>query len=295
MKKCSALLAILPLSLTLALPVSANMAAPADPDLGSTVSFEKNDSLTVTDEVLDIVVTGSTAEITATYTMENLTQAPVSTPALFLAPNTGDGGVEVWADGVSLPFTTESYQLEFDGEATADTWRSSVLTVWSMSDRNKDRVEGISFQLAFQPGQTREVVVSYPYRLGGYPDYDFNVKRGEIEYYLAPCQLWGGFENLTINLYLDKDMPVLKDSGQLEFEKVAPRTYQYHTDQPTEGYLRLVVDESPIQEFFSTLRSPYLPMMLMFLSPVILIVLAVVILVVWSIRRRRRKNKLPPL
>ena len=48
------------------------------------------------------------------------------------------------------------------------------------------------------------VTVSYPYRLGGYPDYDWNVKRGEILYYLAPAALWQDFQSLTINLYLDE-------------------------------------------------------------------------------------------
>lgn len=46
------------------LPTSANMGPPADPDVGSSITFERNDALAVTEEVLDIRVTGSTAEIT---------------------------------------------------------------------------------------------------------------------------------------------------------------------------------------------------------------------------------------
>ena len=52
----------------------------------------------------------------------------------------------------------------------------------------------------FEPGETCDVVVSYTYALGGYPGYDFNVKRGELRYYLTPAALWNGFEDLTIDL-----------------------------------------------------------------------------------------------
>ena len=83
------------------LPASANMDPPADPDVGPSINFKRNDALAVTEEVLDIRVTGSTAEITATYSMVNSTDQAVSTP------NTGDGSVEVMADGVSVPCSTD--------------------------------------------------------------------------------------------------------------------------------------------------------------------------------------------
>lgn len=65
----------------------------------------------------------------------------------------------------------------------------------------------------FQPQETYSVVVSYDYNLGGYPELDFNAKRGELEYYLAPAAMWKDFSDLTIRLYLDQDMPVLVDSS----------------------------------------------------------------------------------
>ncbi|MEG1809400.1 MAG: hypothetical protein RR244_06080, partial [Oscillospiraceae bacterium] len=61
-----------------------------------------------------------------------------------------------------------------------------------------------------------DVVVSYRYRPGGYPDYDFNAKIGRIEYYLAPAAMWNDFGGITINLKLDEDMPVISSSN-LEF------------------------------------------------------------------------------
>ncbi len=62
-----------------------------------------------------------------------------------------------------------------------------------------------------------------------YPDYNFDAKRGTIEYYLGSAVMWKDFSNLTINLYLDEDMPIIKSSN-LEFEKVDTRTYQYVSD-----------------------------------------------------------------
>lgn len=95
------------------MPVFANMAAPKDPDVGSSITFERNDALAVTEEVLDIKVTGSTADITAAYSMTNVTNETVSTPVMFLAPNTGDGSVEVIVDGEAVPFSMDTYTLSY--------------------------------------------------------------------------------------------------------------------------------------------------------------------------------------
>lgn len=222
MKRLSAVSALaLILLLLRPVPASANMAAPADPDVGSSITFERNDALAVTEEVLDIRVTGATAEITAVYSMVNVTDQPVSTPVMFLAPNTGDGGVEVKADGACVPCSIEQYVLDHAAQITAQDWRYAVLSRDADADPDGERVDGISFQLDFGPGEAYEVSVSYPYRLGGYPAYDYNVKRGEILYYLSPAALWRDFQSLTINLYLDRDMPVLASSN-LDFEEVGP-------------------------------------------------------------------------
>ena len=136
------------------------------------------------------------------------------------------------------------------------------------------------------------MVVSYTYRLGGYPDYDFNVKYGLLEYYLTPAALLKEFRSLTINLYLDEGMPVLTSSS-LPFEKVAPRTYQYVSDTLPDEDLRITVDENWFQNIFSTLRSPYLRMNLMMalvvLLPFLLIAGAVLAVLIWALRRRKRR------
>ena len=139
----------------------------------------------------------------------------------------------------------------------------------------------------FEPNEEYDVVVYYTYQLGGYPDYDFDVKYGEIKYYLTPAAMWKNFSSLTINLYLDKYMPVIKSSN-LKFKKVDTRTYQYVSDMLPKENLEIEIDENWFQNIFSTLRSPYLTMMLMFFSPFILLALIVIIFIIWCFRKRRK-------
>jgi hypothetical protein len=163
-----------------------------------------------------------------------------------------------------------------------------VLTDDGKASRNEEQtVDTIIFKMDFAPNEEYDVIVSYRYCLGGYPDYDFDVKRGEIEYYLAPAAMWKDFSNLTINLYLDKDMQVVTSSN-LKFEKLGTRTYQYISDRLPEENLEIVIDENWWQNVFSTLRSPYLPMTLMMFSPFILIALAVGIFTVWRLRKKKK-------
>ena len=134
------------------LPGSANMAAPADPDIASSITFERNDALAVTEEVLDIRVTGSTAEITATYSMVNSTDQPVSTPVMFLAPQhrrrrCGGNGGRGFGSLLHRPICA---QLHHKGKT--EDWRYAVLTNSDVADVDGQTVEGISFQLDFGPG-----------------------------------------------------------------------------------------------------------------------------------------------
>ncbi|MEG1461368.1 MAG: hypothetical protein RSC51_08340, partial [Oscillospiraceae bacterium] len=121
------------------------------------------------------------------------------------------------------------------------------------------------------------------------PDYDFNAKMGRIEYYLAPAAMWNDFGGITINLKLDKDMPIISSSN-LEFEKISARTYQYVSDKLPQGNLEIVIDENGWQNIFSTLRSPYFFRVLMLLAPFILITLVVGIFIVWRLRKKKKPN-----
>lgn len=266
----------------------ANMAAPLESDIGSTITFEENDKISVVSEVLDIRVTGSQAEIVASYEMKNITNEKVSTKSMFLSPNVENNNVSVVANEKELSFDVESYHVNSVKGIETKDWEYVVLSSGqALGNGDVNTVDTISFELAFEEEEEYEVVVSYTYNLGGYPDYDFDVKKGIIEYYLLPASMWKDFSDLTINLYLDKDMPVIKESN-LDFKKTGSRTYTYTSDTLPEENLKIVIDENWWQNIFSTLRSPYLLMVLMIVSPFILVILCVIGFVVW----RKRKNKL---
>ena len=289
MKKISLIFAfVLVFELSIPQVAYANMAAPMEADIGSTITFENNDAVSVLSEALDITVGGSEADIVATYKMKNTTDESISTQSMFLSPNIENSDVKVVVNDKDTSFTVETYALNYDTEIKTNDWQYVVLTNDEIASRNEEQtVDTIVFEMDFAPNEEYDVIVSYRYRLGGYPDYDFNAKRGEIEYYLAPAVMWKNFSNLTINLYLDKDMPVVTSSN-LKFEKVGIRTYQYVSNKLPEENLEIVIDENWWQNIFSTLRSPYLLMTLMMFSPFILIALAVVIFTVWRLRKKKK-------
>lgn len=265
-----------------------NIAAPAESDVGTAITLEQNETLAVKSEVLDIVIEGSTAQITVTYQMENQSDEAVKTRSMFLSPNVEEAGVQVVADGQLLACETECYALSYNTQIGVEEWRYAVLTdVGESPQVGKPMVEAILFGLKFEPRETYDVIVSYRYRLGGYPEYDFNVKCGELHYYLTPAAMWNDFEDLTINLTLGKDMPVL-ESSSLKFEKVGKRSYRYYSDALPKEDLRITVDENWLQNLFSTLRSPYLHMMIRTAAPFILIM---VLVAGWFVFRRVKRGK----
>ncbi|MEG1126589.1 MAG: hypothetical protein RSE10_07805 [Oscillospiraceae bacterium] len=285
---------ILALAFALALPMPqvayANMAAPKDADIGSSITFEQNDTISVLSEILDITVDGQKADIVATYKMKNITSESVSTQTMFLSPNIKSSGVAVLAGGKDVPFTVKSYGLNYTTKIKTDAWQYAVLTDKTTASRDEERtVDAISFNMDFKPNEEYDVVVSYSYSLGGYPSYDFDAKMGRIEYYLAPAAMWNDFGGITINLKLGKDMPVISSSN-IEFEKIGTRTYQYVSDTLPKENLEIVVDENMWQNFFSTLKSPYLSMTMLMFSPLILIVLAAIIFIIWRLRKKKKHS-----
>ena len=123
------LAALCPLLLLLLLTpkAHANMAAPANPDVGTAITFENNQELAVTSEVLDITVKGAKAEIVATYTMENTTDQQVVTSSMFLSPNVEAGNVTVLVDGQEVPVVVESYTLGDVTQIDTQNWQYVVL------------------------------------------------------------------------------------------------------------------------------------------------------------------------
>lgn len=268
--------------------LDANMAAPQKADIGSSITFENNEAISVLSETLDITVSGLYADIVATYKMKNTTGENISTQTMFLSPNIETSGVKLTVNDKDAIFIVEKYALNYDTEIKTSDWRYVVLTEKkTASHQSEQTVDTLSFEMDFIPFEEYDVIVSYSYRLGGYPDYDFNVKKGIIKYYLTPAAMWKDFSNLTINLYLDKDMPVVTSSN-LKFKKTGKASYRYISDKLPEENLEIVIDENWWQNIFSTLKSPYLPMIFMLYSPFILIVLAAIIFIVWRIRKKQK-------
>lgn len=290
MKKVSLIIAfILIIALSFTQVVYANMAAPKKADIGSSITFEKNDKIAVLSEILDITVDGSEADIVATYKMKNTTDESITTQSMFLSPNIKNSGVKVVVNNKDTTFTVEKYVYNYSTEVKTDDWQYVILTDENISDYDGERtVDTITFKMDFEPNEEYDVKVSYRYGLGGYPDYDTNVKRGVINYYLAPAAMWKDFSNLTINLHLDKDMPVVTESN-LKFEKVGKRSYKYTSNKLPKENLEIHIDENWWQNTFSTLRSPYFLFFLMIISPFILIPLAIIIFIVLRIRKKKKR------
>lgn len=289
-KKCLTFVISITLLIAMILPTTiyANMAAPMKSDIASSITFEKNDDIAVLSEVLDITVKKAQANIVATYKMKNTTNKNIVTQSMFLSPNINNDDVSIIVNNEDVSYKTESYGLSYGTEIVEDGWQYVVLNREQSASLDDERtVDTLTFEMSFLPEEEYDVVVSYSYNLGGYPDYNFDAKDGVIEYYLAPAAMWKDFSNLTINLYLDKDMPIIKDSN-LEFKKVASRTYQYSTDTLPEENLRVVIDENWIQNIFSTLRSPYLPFLIVMMSPFILIPLIIIIILHYVRKRKKR-------
>ncbi len=295
MKKLSFTLS-LSLVVLLVLPINAqaNMAAPLYSDIGSSVTFEKNDDISVLSEVLDITVDGELASIVATYTMKNTTSEKVATPSMFVSPNVEQGDVKVVVGGEATDFEVESFYINDSTYIRTNDWRYTVLTDGEVSGRDgAQTVDTIIFELDFEPNEQYDVVVSYHYKLGGRPDIDYDAKYGEINYYLTPAATWKGFESLTINLYLDSDMPIIVESEtNLDFEKVASRTYQYVSDSLPEQDLRIVIDQSAFQSMLGFFKNPYMGMALMMLSPILVPIALIVAFIIWRIVKNKKQNKL---
>ncbi len=288
-----------------------NMAGPATPDVGTAITFQKNDSIAVTSEVLNIRVEGAYAQIEATYHMKNMTQEVVTTPSMFVSPNIKDRDTRVVVDGKEADHTAKTYVLGgYVGEDAIETddWQYAVLYDENAKPDSDGEyaeryqlVDTIAFDMTFQPGESYDVVVSYTYALGGRPTYNYNVKYGEIYYYLKPAAMWKGFESLTVNLYLDEEMPVVERSN-LDFKEVGDRHFQYVSDSLPNEDLQITIDESPQQEFWSQFRSPYLLAMLamcwpllflaapLVLGPIVLVVWGVVMLVKWGIKKAKSEK-----
>ena len=265
----------------------ANMAAPEEGSTSGTITFEKNQEISVTSEILDIVVDGDIAHIKATYSMKNTTDKAVSTPSMFLSPNIEGEKTSVTINGSNIDYTTESYR---NSAISMEGWEYKPVEQGYPDD---ELVDIISFTLDFDANEDIEVTVSYLYKLGGYPTLNYNAKQGNITYFLEPAANWKNFSNLTINLTLDDNLPVLKYSN-MEFEKVDDKIYQFKSDTLPDDHLQLTLDETWFQEFIGFFKSPYLVMYLAVFGIPILVLVGIPVAIIITIRiiKKRKLKKL---
>lgn len=287
------------LLLLLVLPqwVFANMAAPEIPDVGSAVTFEKNDTIAVLSETLNITVRGSSAHIEATYTMKNTSDAEITTPSMFLSPNIESAGTSVTVNGKTTAYTHESYALYYDCQVETDDWQYIVAdseTAYSPENRT---VDAITFEMTFAPLQQYDVTVSYTYVLGGRPNLNSDQKYGEIEYLLTPAAMWKDFGQLTINVCLDDELPVLKESN-LAFRQTDKRTYVYTSDSLPDENLYIRIDQNNWQEFTGLFHNPYfiatavaVLVVLLAVAVVLIVIIMSVIVIIMSVRKFTRRKK----
>ncbi|MFI3306942.1 MAG: hypothetical protein R3Y21_00070 [Mycoplasmatota bacterium] len=245
------------ISICLIEPVYANMAAPAYSEIGSSVTFEKNDDISVLSEVLDIVIDGTQAKITATYTMKNVTETMVTTNSMFVSPNIENNNTQIFVDDLLVDFEYESYSLSYDTIVTTDDWKYVVLTESEVLENDVSTVDTVIFEMQFEANEQQDIVISYVYNLGGYPNYDTDEKRGELYYYLAPANLWNEFSSLTINLTLDEDMPYITESS-LEFSKISDLKYQYKSSTLPDVNLDITMRKNSLQQLNNSFSDSFL-------------------------------------
>ena len=76
--------------------------------------------------------------------------------------------MQVKISGEPVAFTTGQYALDYT-QPNTDDWQYAVLTDWQADLSESAAVETVLFQLSFDPNETLDIEVSYPYRLGGLP------------------------------------------------------------------------------------------------------------------------------
>ena len=288
MKKLCLLFLFLSLILVFPITVSANMAAPSDSDLATTITFEKNDDIIVTSEVIDIRLNGKMANINVLYHMKNTKDYDVTTKSMFISPSIEGSDTTVTANGKELSYEAKDYYATYDDIGIND-WQYVILS----NDNPYNtwiNVQTITFNISFKSLEEFDVVVNYNYKLGGRPERNDDLKYGTIDYYLTPASMWKSFNDLTINLYLDSDMPVLEYSN-LDFTKVSKRHYQYKSNELPQENLKIEIDQNGWQEFWAGFKNPYNYIYLIFIAPIAIIVALVALVVVIIIVKHKKAKK----
>ena len=292
MKKIKILLFVILGFLILITPITvrANMAAPKPNDVGTTIVFEKNDSINVTKEILDIRVNELTANISAVYYMKNIKNEDVKTESMFISPNIENSKVIVEANNKPLDYNVDPYYIIYDPKIVTEDWKYVVLE--KDGDPNYDLgIQTISFSLEFAPLEEVIVRVNYDYRLGGRPERIDDSKYAEIKYYLLPAGMWNGFTDLTINLYLDDSLPLLEESS-LNFTHVKDNQYEYKSNQLPKTNLELRLNRNGWQSFWAQFHNPLFIVTFIGITLIsLLIIISTIILSVVLVKKHKKLYK----
>ncbi len=269
--------------------VKANMAAPLLDDIATSISFEKSRDIDVTSETLDINILNTLADIKVTYNLKNIKNEDINTASMFVSPNIEGEAISIKIADKEVDCIKETYYYNSYDDLTTNDWEYIILEK-DYYDEYYNKVQTLTFNINFNPLEEKEIIINYKYRLGGRPNRIDDMKWGSLTYYLKPAALWHDFSNLTINLYLSKDMPVLKESN-LEFSYLGNRHYQYKSNILPEENLEIEIGLNNWQKFIGHFRNPYLIFELMFFIPFIVIGLLILVIIIIFIRRKNKRKK----
>lgn len=267
----------------------ANMAAPDISDVGTGITFEKNDSISVLSETLNIKVNNDIASIEAIYEMRNTENGIVTTKSMFISPNIASSDVIVKFNDKYLEYETKDYYATPDIKITTNDWQYIVFYE-NEDSYSTTLIQTVTFDLLFQALEVATIKVKYDYRLGGRPSRNDNYRYGEMFYYLAPANNWKNFSDLTINLELCDSMPVLKESN-LNFIEVDNRKYQYKSNELPNSNLKIEIGLTKWQSFTLQFRNPYFWMNVLIFLPIFGIPIAIILVVILVLILTRNKKK----
>lgn len=268
----------------------ANMAAPDNSDISTNITFKNNNDITITREELNIKVNGALANIEVNYYMKNISDSAVSTKSMFISPNIENSNVEVKFNAEDVIYITKEYYYNSNTVINVEEWEYVVFTE-HYSEEYDMKVQTIHFKLLFDPYEEALVNVKYEYRLGGRPNNNDNLRYGELFYYLRPASTWKEFNELTINLELSESMPLLKDSN-LDFIKLADRTYQYKSQGLPDKDLKLRIGLTRWQNFILRFKNPYFLTYVIIFAPFILVPIIIILsIIIIIITKKKKLNK----
>lgn len=288
MKKILIILLILIVTLLGFNIVSANMAAPEENDIGTSITFKNNEDINITKEILDITITNDVASIKATYFMSNNKEYNVETESMFISPNYMDDNISVTKNDSNIKYTTKDlfYESRID-EVHVNDWEYVIFK--KEEDSNYGiKVQAIKFNLEFRALEESTIIVSYNSRLGGRPNLDNNLRYATFLYYITPANNWNDFKDLTINLELSPELPVISKSS-LDFNKIEHNKYEYKSDTMPNVNLELELDQTRWQEFIGFFKNPYNTIYLYFIGTISLLIILIIIIIIFIHYRKKKK------